>query len=184
MDHSVHLPKTMTRSNIKKSINSKTKGKTKKKKSPGIKYGNKQIRSRSQSKTVAKYYPSKDNSFCKLNNHKRNFPLYSTRTIGIRSRTPNLCRINPSKKQNTSRFPKKSDRLHKISEMKSTYSDLKKNNGIYFNRAFDGFPFPSEGKNEENMQKNHLTAIDGYHLILLLDRKSIFEGYFTTGLVE
>jgi hypothetical protein len=164
MDHSVHLPKKIGKSQIKKSINLTIKGKQKRKKSPALKYKNKQIRSRSQSKTVAKYYPSKDNSFCKLNHHQKKFPLYSTRTIGFRSKTPNIGRLKGNKKSNTSRFHKKESQLRKISENKIIYSDIKKNIDCYFKNTFESFPYPGHSKNEENTQKNYLGTIEGYHI--------------------
>ena len=153
MDHSLHFHRPSTRPHIKKSINSKSKAK----KSPGIHFSSKQIRSRSQSKTVAKHYPPKDNSFCKPSN-KRHFPQYSSRTIWIRSRTPNLGRIKSGKKGNHSRYPKKSEKGGKKTRGFGGMS-IQDTNDLYFLGGLEkegGF-----GKRSEGMQKSNHTVAEG-----------------------
>ena len=90
MDHSVDYFQKSSKKQIKKTVDSNLRRKKSVAKSSILKYKKNKIKSRSQSKTITKCYPSKGHSVYKQNASKNKFSLFSYRDIDLKSKTPTI----------------------------------------------------------------------------------------------
>ena len=96
MEAAIQFQKKQKDLNFKKPFKPKFPATSKTSRSPILKRN--PLKSRSQSRTAPKKFPKNDISFNKYSRNHPNLATFSTRFIGLRSKTPNLCRLRTPNK--------------------------------------------------------------------------------------
>lgn len=96
MDHSVEHFQKFSKKGRKRELESNLRRKRSVAKSPVLKYKKSKLKSRSQSKTVTKCFPSKGHSVYKQPSSKNKFSLFSQRNIDFKSKIPVLVKKDAS----------------------------------------------------------------------------------------
>ena len=131
---------------LKKPLIPKFNETSKRSRSPILKH--KPLKSRSHSKTISKKFTKKDSTISKYTRNYQKKAMYSTRDIGIRSRTPNKKRFKTPNLGVSSRINTRESKLRKISESKVCFvKEKEKSSNLLLQNTCNDFRLEKHGSN-------------------------------------